>query len=426
MNKFINLIKNVARHDLVSGSFFIFVGSTISSFMAFLLNIYFARELSYADYGIFASLLSIVSLLTIPSAALSAIIVRYATLFFSRKEDKKAGAFYKQAFKYLLLFSISLNIGLLLIFPLISSFLKIDQIGLIFLTGVSVTTFYMAILNLGFLQSMLKFRLIGLLHLLAGIGKLASGAILVFIGWKVYGALFATFAFSLIGFLLSFIPLRKVIRNAGKEINIGVKDVTAYAVPTTVAIFALSSFISSDVLLVKHFFSATEAGYYGGLSLVGKVIFYFTGPIPIVMFPLIVKKHAVSENFRNLFFVAIVMVLIPAFLISGFYFLFPDFTIKLFLGGKGYLAIAPYLGLFGIFLTVYSVNNVFVNFFISVKKTKMCLVALFWAIIQIILICIFHDNFYQIIYVSIATSILLLISLLLYYLKVYGVNYPKK
>lgn len=426
MDKFINLIKKVITHDLVSGSFFIFVGSTISSFMAFLLNIYFARELSYSDYGVYASLLSIVSLLTIPSAALSAIIVRYATLFFSKKEDKKAGAFYKQAFKYLLLFSASLNIGLLIIFPFISAFLKIDQIGLIFLTGISVTTFYMAILNMGFLQSLLKFRLIGLLHLLAGIGKLLSGVFLVFLGWKVYGALFATLVFSFIDFILSLIPLRKVIRNAGKEINIGAKDITAYAVPTTVAIFALSSFISSDVLLVKHFFSATEAGYYGGLSLVGKVIFYFTGPIPVVMFPLIVKKHANSENFRNLFFVAIVMVLIPAFLITGFYFLFPDFTIQLFLGGKGYLAIAPYLGLFGIFLTIYSVNNVFVNFFISIKKTKMCLVALFWAIVQIILIFIFHDNFHQIIYVSIATSILLLASLLMYYLKVYGVNYPKK
>jgi len=422
MDNTLTKLKKIASHELLSGSFYIFIGTTVSSFLAFILNVYFARELSYSDYGIYASLLSIFTLLTIPAAALTAIIVRYATIFFSKKEEKRAGAFYIKSFKYLLIFGFILNIVFILIYPAISNFLKIDQLGLIVLSGIAITIFYLATLNLGFLQSLLKFKLLGFIYFIAGIGKLITGVGLVFLGWKVYGAVIATVAFAVIDFVFSLFPLKKIITNAGDKVDISSRDLTSYAVPTAVAIFSLSSFISTDVLLVKHFFSPTEAGFYGGLSLVGKVIFYFTGPIPVVMFPLIVKKHANNENYRHLFYTALILVLIPSILITGFYYLFPEFTLNLFLGGGGYLTMAPYLGLFGVFLTIYSINNVFINYFVSIKKTKVSLVALFWAAIQVVLICIYHENFDQIIYVSIISSVLLLISLVLYYLKDNGFN----
>lgn len=426
MNKLISTAKSVAGHELISGSFYIFLGVTVSSFLAFILNIYFARELSYADYGIFSSLLSVVTLLTIPSTALTAVIVRYATIFFSKGEKVRAGAFYVKSFKYLIVFSFILNFVFLLIFPFFSNFLKIDQLGLVVLSSLSVAMFYLATLNMAFLQSMLRFRLLGALYALAGVGKLLSGVILVFLGLKVYGALLATFFFSLIDFVFSLFPLKELVVKPGKEVNIGTRDFTSYAIPTALAIFSLSSFISTDVLLVKHFFSATEAGFYGGMSLVGKVIFYFTGPIPIAMFPLIIKRHADKQSYKNLFYLSIVLVLIPSVFITIFYFLFPEFTINLFLGKEGYLVMAPFLGLFGIFLTIYSINNVFVSFFVSLKKILVSIIALFWAMVQIFLIFVFHDNFYQIIYVSIASSLLLLGSLVLYYLKSYGFNYTKK
>lgn len=424
--KYFAIIRNLINHELVSGSFYIFIGTTVSSFLAFLLNIYFARELSYADYGIFSSLLSIVTLLIVPAGALSAVIVRYATLFFTKGEKDRAGAFYKKSFIYLLIFSLILNVFFIVLFPAISSFLKIDQLGLMILAGVSVAVFYLATLNMAFLQSMLKFRLLGLLYCIAGLGKLISGVALVFFGFKVYGALFATFFFSAIDFIVSIFPLKKVITSAGRDVNIGTKDFTSYAIPTSIAVFSLSSFISTDVLLVKHFFSSTEAGFYGGLSLVGKVIFYFTGPIPVVMFPLIVKKHALSENYQKLFYTALLLVLGSSIFITAFYFIFPEFTIKLFLGGKGYMTMVPFLGLFGVFLTIFSVNNVFVNFFLSIKKTRVWIIVLTWALAQILLIYLYHEDFYQIIYVSIITSMLLLFSLLLYYLKINGINYIRK
>jgi O-antigen/teichoic acid export membrane protein len=421
-----NFITKLFRHELISGSIYIFLGTTIASFLAFLLNMFYARTLSYADYGTYSSLLSIITLLVIPCGALTAVIVRYATQFFTKGENERAGAFYKKSFIYLFVFVLILFFGLILLYPVTSKFLKINEFGFIVLTGLAVAISYLANLNIAFIQSLLRFRLMGSIYVIAGLARIIGGVFLVYLGFRVWGALASYVILAVVYFFISVIPLKSVIKNAGREVNIGTKDFTSYAIPTSIAILSLSSFISTDVLLVKHFFGAAEAGFYGGLSLVGKVIFYFTGPIAIVMFPLIVKKHAQNEKYNKLFYSALTLVLLASLAITTFYFLFPEFTIKLFLGGRGYLVMVPFLGIFGIFLTIFSLNNVFVNFFLSIKRTLVWTIVLFWAIAQILGIWFFHGSFDQVIYVSIITSLLLLGSLVLYYLKINENSRSKK
>lgn len=418
MIKIKEILSNVIRHELISGSFFVFLGTTASSFLAFILNIYFARNLSYSDYGEYSSLISLITLLTIPAGSLSAVVVRYATEFLSKNEFGKAGTFYKKTFLYILIFSFIANLSFIVVSPFILSFLKIKEVGLLVLVGFSIATFYLATLNLAFIQSLLKFRLLGFLYVIAGIGKLIAGIGLIILGFRVYGAIVAVIIFSVIDFILSLLPLKEIINSSKKSLGIHKKELISYALPTMISVFALSSFISTDVLLVKHFFNLEEAGFYGGLSLIGRVIFYFTGPIPMAMFPLIVKRHTSSESYSNLFYISIILVLIPSILITIFYYLMPNLVINIFLGGGDYKFISSYLGLFGIFLTFFSINNVFVNFFLSIKKIFVCIPVSIFAVLQVISINYFHQDFRQIILISIICSLLLMISLVMYYLKI--------
>ena len=41
---------------------------------------------------------------------------------------------------------------------------------------------------------------------------------------------------------------------------------------------------SADVILVKHFFDPDQAGIYSAASLAGKVLLYFVGFVPTVLF----------------------------------------------------------------------------------------------------------------------------------------------
>lgn len=427
MGRSLNLAKTFLRHELITGSFYIFIGGLGASFLAFLFNLFMARNLSYSDYGILASLTSLFALVIIPSQSLTSTIVRFATRFFAKSEEVKAAVFYKKMTIFWFCIGLLIFGAVSVTSPLISEFLKIEQRILVVITGITIALTYMSIVNIAFLQSLLKFRYLAGLYTVSALVKMILGVMLVFIGFSVGGAVWAIVSMSIVGYLLGFIPLGSLLKNErSSDVKIDWREIAYYALPTMAILISVTSFVSTDVILVKHFFSSKEAGLYGGISLIGKVIFYFTAPITSVMFPLIVKKHAKGENFQGLFHLSLILVMLSSLFITAFYYLFPEFSVKFFLGGGDYLRIAPLIGLFGILITLYSGLYVLINFFLSVKRTEIVYPCVFASILQIILICLFHNSFLDVIYVSIFSCALLLILLVLYYMKRYGLHYAAK
>jgi len=410
--------KSIIKHELISGSFYIFLGSIISNILAFFLNLFLARSLSYSDYAIFASLLSVITLASIPASSINTIIVKFVTDLFVKKEFDKLKALYFQFAKYIFYISVLILVLFLFLSPIIQSFLHLDSIWYVILAGLVVVSFYVSTLNTAFMQGSFKFGFISLVTILGGILKLISGVILVVLGFKAFGGLWAILIMSLGIFIAGFLPLKKIlINNPTSKIKFNTKDFFSYALPAFATVLFMTSFTSMDVILVKHFFSSQSAGFYSGLSLIGKVIFYFTAPIPLVMFPLLIKSRASGTNFNNLFYLSLFLVFLPSITITLFYFLRPAFIINIFLGGREYLRIANYLWIYGLYITIFSLINVFVNFFLSLRVMKVSLLVIGGGISQIFFISLFHKSFLEVITVSIVTSFILLILLFIYFLR---------
>jgi len=408
--------KKVLKHELIKGSFYLFIGTILSAFFAFLINLFFARNLSKPDYGVYASLIALITLFTIPAQSLTPIIIRFAGEYHTKGEEEKLKKFYLKMNKLLFIVAIAILAAFLIFSSLIENFLKLDNFLYIPMSGLIIAISYIAIVNTGFLQGQLKFLYISITQISGSIIRIIAGIILIFMGYRVFGAIWASILSFFIVYLLGFFPLKFLFKKT-KDIDVKVptNELAKYAVPSTIAILSLSSFISIDVVMVKHFFTPFEAGLYGGLSLIGKVIFYFTGPIPNVMFPLLIKRITKNEPYNKLFFMSMLLVLIPSVLISAFYFLFPAFAVKFFLG-TGYLGVSRYIGLFGIYIAVFSLLNLCVNFFLSLRKTLIFIPLLIGSLLQIILISFFHTNFLEVILISLTICSLLLIGFLIYYI----------
>ncbi len=416
-----NLINRLIRHELVSGSFYIFLGTFSSNILAFLLNLFLARNLTYSDYAIYASLLSVITLAAVPANSLNTIIVKYATGFFAKEKIGELKSFYLFFLKVIILMSV-LIIFIFSIFSVpFKNYLRIDNSGYIVISGVVIVTLYFNMLNSAYLQSLLKFKFLSFSVTFGGLIKILTGILFVFLGFRAFSGLYAIIFMAMGTFLIAFVPLINILK--AKEIKIKqLKNemLGGYVFSTFVTVLFLTSFTSSDVILVKHFFSPQMAGFYSGMSLIGKVIFYFTAPISMVMFPILIKRHAMGRNFINTFYLSLFLVFLPSVAISIFYFLFPDFVIKLFLGGRDYLFIAKYLGIFGLNLTIFSLLNVCINFFLSLGRTKIVFPVTVAAILQIILIYVYHGNFYQVIGVSMLVSVILMVILVIGFLKTFG------
>lgn len=411
--------RKVISHELVTGSSFIFLGTIVANIFAFLFNLFLVRHFNYVEYGEFAALLSLVTLVSIPAQSIQTILVRFSSDHLAKKDYSYASSLLYKSTKYVGFFSILLVLIGFICSPFLGNFLHIHDFPAIIFAGLALVSMYLTVPNVAFLQSLLRFQFLALTTALGGILKFAVGILFIDFGFHVAGAFAGIFFSFLIPFLITYIPLKFIFQAKQKDVQFVFQKTFQYAIPTTITIICLSAFTSADVILVKHFFPGDKAGLYAGLSLIGKIIFYFTAPIATVMFPLVIKRYEKKENFHSLFYVALLLVSIPSIFLTIFYFLFPQFVITVFLGGKEYLKVAPYLGWYGLYLYFFSVLNVIVNFFLSLKKTNIVWIIAIGAIMQSVLITFFHFNFVSIIAISTIIVLVSIVLLLVYYMDHY-------
>jgi O-antigen/teichoic acid export membrane protein len=409
-------ILSIVKHPIITGSSIVFLGNLIANFFNFLFNIFMSRNLSIIDFGILTTLISVIGLASIPSSALVPTIVSFAGTYVAKGEDGKIrNLFIKmQIFTFIVG---TLFLSFFIIFNKnIGSFFHITNSLYITIVGLIIFISYAGVVNSGILQARLAFLFISFTNILGASIKFLLGVFLIVKGFSILGAFYAFFLSYVIPYILTYIPIYSIISNKkSNKATIDVKSIFLYGIPSGITMLCLLSFISMDVILVKHFFSPEQAGLYAGLSLIGRVIFYFSGPIGMVMFPMVVQQYAKKEKYSHLFYMSLGLVFLASFAITLVYFLFPTFIIELFLKNKNYLVVENLLGLFGIYITIYSLLSVLVNFYLSIKYTKVMIPILIGSILQISLIWICHNSFFQIIFISISITSLLLVLLLLYY-----------
>jgi O-antigen/teichoic acid export membrane protein len=421
INRARKLGSSFLKHELVSGSIFIFAGSIVANLFNFFFSIFMSRNLTVEGFGILASTFSLISLIGIPAGSIVPTIVSFAGSHFAKKDYGSVKALFLKIIKPLLAISISVLLCFFVFAGVIGDFFKIADRSIIFIIGISVAFAYIGIVSTGLLQAKLAFKYISFTTLVGSVLKFGLGAGIVMLGFGVRGAIWAVFIAGVIPSVLGFIHLKSVfISKVNKASKINFKTILSYGIPSSLAVLGMTSLISTDILLVKHFFDPLHAGIYAGLSLVGKVIFYFTGAIGSVMFPLIVKKHAKNEDYNDIFKMAIAMVLIPSVFISVFYFLYPDFSINFFIKNEIYRSASGMLGIFGVFIAIYSLITLFVYYFLSTKKTNVYIPVLLAALSQALLIIFYHGSLFIVVKISLLVSLILLAILIIYYIKTYG------
>lgn len=415
MRRFVNLIYN----PLVSGSLIVFVGSHVANFFNLSFNLFMSRNLSAADYGSLVSLVSLLILVTLPAGSMVQTIVKFASAYFAQNDIGMVRGLFLRVFKICLLLAV-VTVGMFIIGnDLIRDFFKIKDQSLIYILSLSMFFSFISVINTSLLQARLSFKFISFSNIIGSLTKVIAGAALVLGGFSVAGALFAIFFSSFITYIISFIPLRFLLNKANTFSElISLRTLFFYGAPASTALFALTALISTDILLVKHFFDPIAAGSYAaGLSLVGRVVFYISAPIGFVMFPLVVQKHTKKENYNSVFGLSLLLVTLASIPLIILYFVFPQTIITLLVKKSEYLSVAKDLWFFGLWMMGYSLLSVVVNLYLSINRTKVFIPLSIGAIIQAFGIWVFHNNFFEVILISFIITSLLLISLLLYYYK---------
>lgn len=414
----------VINHPLLKGSAVMFIGSMIGNIFAYVANMAWGRMLGPERYGVYAASLSLIYIASVLTSALNLSFSNFAARLKGSSEVKKINLVIRNFLMGVSLLGVIAGIVFCLASGSLSSFLKVPSYWPILLVGMNLALGIIQTLPAGILQGLQRFNFLAVAGVLSGFTRLSIGCLLVFIGFSYNGPLLGTILSSLLVFILSIWELRSFSpfspeTSSSEDPPFSWKDLLHYGKDAFFSSLGLMLLLSVDTLLVKRFFSSYEAGLYGAAGVIGRVILFVSGSVVTVMFSQVAERHSANGRYRHVLWYSVLLVSCFSLLISIFYFIFPAFMIRLFYSAD-YLGAVGYLGWAGLFIAVYSLVNVFVNFFLSIKVSSVSWLTLVASLAQVLLIWFRHGTVVNVLQNCILVNCLLLLTLILFYRKELG------
>lgn len=336
-------------------------------------------------------------------------ITKYISDLNARKEYSKISYLINQLIKKLTKYGIILLLIFLAITPLLAKFLHIEIIPLLIISPCILILMILPV-NRGSLQGLQRFKGLSWNLVIEGVIKLFGAAMLVLLGLNVYGAIIAIVLSYTVPFFAGFYPLRDIIKRKKEKFNIN--KIYRFSIPILIALISLTLFYNIDVILIKHFFSEMETGYYVAASKLGLILFFATLSISQVMFPKVSELYKKKENPIHLLKKSLLislLIIIPAIII--FYSL-PGLIVNILFGPQFSEAV-PYVGPFSVIIGLFSLVYILTFYNLSINKKRFLYILVTFNLVQVGLITLFHSTIFQIINILILQMTALFIIMLL-------------
>lgn len=402
-------VKKLITHPLISGSAVMIIGTNLANVINYIYHLAMGRVLGPTAYGELSTLISLVGLIGVVALALNLVIVKYVSSGKNDAEISRINSWFSQK---VLIIAVGILLSFSLLAPVVSSFLKINSISLLILAGLFSSFSLLSTKNKAVLQGVLKFNKVVTTLTVENSVKLILGVILVYLGFQVLGAMIALVLAPLLGWLISRHFLTAYSQSRDKYTP-KISAMILYSLPVFIQSIATTSLYSTDLVLVKHFFSSSEAGIYAAVSTLGKIIYFGAGPIGMVMFPIVAKKKAQGQSYQKVFTYSLFVTVAISLVVLGAFKFSPQLTV-VSLYGSSYLGAVNLLVLFGVFMALFTLSMLIINFHLSLHRTRVAIFPLVAAIVQIGGIWILHQTLSSVITVSVIVTSFLLLSLLLY------------
>lgn len=401
--------RKIVSHPLFAGSAVMIFGTNLANFFAYIYHLLMGRLLGPASYGELAAVISLLGIVITSFGFFGLVVVKFVS---ASKKSELQGIFTWFRNKSIFL-GIIIAFLFALLTPYLSSFLKIDR-SIILLLAPVVAFSIVSTVYRSFLQGLLRFKEFVVVTNTDIMGRLLMGLLFIYFGMAVFGAVVGFALSALFSFLLVRYYLRDYQSKREGAVFNKVREMFLYAVPMFLVSVASLSFISTDVILVKHFFGPHDAGIYASLSALGKIIFFGASPVAAVMFPMVSQRLSKGFAFNKIFLFGFLITIAIISTVIIVYWLLPELSI-IVLYGKQYLEGARYLLGFGLFMGIFTLSSYVVNYYMAQGKTKVSYFIMLAAIVQAIGIWFYHRDIFEVIRVSTVAASLLLGLLILYF-----------
>lgn len=351
-------------HPVLKNGLISLGGFGVTGILGYIFQFFISRRLSVAGYGEFQSLVALLSILGVGSAALSYFITAYTAVFAHEKDFSANQQFLKRIQRRLTPLLLSLFMGLLLLSFVFYRALHLESIWSAIIISLAATLSISTVVYTGTFAGWQNFFAVNTITATGSALKLLAGFAIVTFYPSANSATLVLFI-SIMGtwFLARFWSRRVFALDDPASSGFARPAHLARDIGFITAFTLLILFLqNADVLLVRHLASPEISGHYSALNLLGKIILWANLGIAATVLPLAFAHHhagtTLAPRIRYLAYLLIGLINAGA---VGVYFLLPNLVIALSVGQK-YAASAPLLGTIGLMNALLSVTTLEANF----------------------------------------------------------------
>ncbi len=397
--------------EIIQASGLLFLASGFVNFCNLLFTLFMVRGLQPVEYGVLNTLFSLCAILSMPSITLQTVVTKYVAQHFGKEEFAQIKSFLIHFGKRIILSAICFLVFFWLLTPMIGNFLKIYSPSLIIITGGILFLSVLSPLAMGVLQGAQRFLAMAINGIFSSVLKLILGISLVVLGFQVMGAILGVALAGLFTLILAYFQLPKELIKANKSHfrELRMKSVYQYSVPVFFSLLGWMVLTNGDVVLVKHFFSPEDTGFYSIAQMVGKIILFLPGVIGVVLFPKMSEAFSQEKATKHLLIKGLLITGMLCVSASIFCSLFPGFILKI-LTRKEAAEAARLVPFFCIAMTFYALVQQFFTYNLAVHRFRYTVYLLAAAILQMGMISWFHPSLSAVLFSLILNSLLLFLA----------------
>lgn len=393
----------------LQNSLIVFVGTMLVSILNYVFHLMIGRSVDAQTYGEIESLISLLSIISVPAATITLIATKYAANMRAEQNIKGTQRLAHYLHRKVLLYALPFFVVILLLTPLVRDFLKLESsIPILFLWGIMFLSFLSAVTS-GLLVGWQKFFSLNLAGVISTLLRLAVAFFAIRIGFAVSGVMGSYAVALVLGYLISLYFLHELFKKSSLVQSatppIEFSSVKNYVLPALYGTLAMAIFGNADMIFAKHHLDGVTSGEYGALTVVAKTILLASGVLSTVLFAMAAEEsHKRVQSLRTLVLATSVTLGLSGGAVLLF-FLFPEFVMTLFFGEK-YVSVSSLLGWFGVAAAIYSLGNLLLQYLLSINEIRGAVVFLALSGLEIAALFLWGGQIYAIIALTIIAQIL--------------------
>ncbi len=355
-----SLFKNVSVY---------WTASLAVSFINYLYYPVLGRIMRPADFGEVQTIISIYTQVGVFFQVLSLVGVSVIAKYAHEEDRRRVG---DELSRIAIMFSLVM-LCLTVVFSVpLSRFFHFSSLAPFYVLAVALVLAVPASFANSYLQGHKQFWALSFGSLIGSVAKLLFAVAFVSLGYGAFGAVGGLVCSQVVALVYAlrmgsgvrrFVAANTRLRRPNIDL---IRPELVFAVVVLVTSIATNLMLSFDILVVKHYFTPTDAGLYSGISIISNIIFFVSAPIAGAMIPSIRPHDPTGRNAR-LLRRSLMFVLAVGGVVTLVFVAEPHLVVGLLLGSR-YVPYAGYLRGLSVALFAMSIVNLLVYYQIGARN----------------------------------------------------------